>query len=271
MSEELRGQVAVITGGAGGIGLALAKRLGHDGVSIVLADLERGSLDKAVSTLVADGIEAISVICDVSDQSSVEALAKKSFAWKGRVDFLINNAGIGQKSAKLHKADLADTQRVMAVNFWGVWHGCAAFGPRMAEQEHPSAIYNVGSENSLYCAVPRSAAYIASKHAVLGLTDSFREDMPEHVQVGTIMPGWVATGLTEGEFSELAMTAEQFAEIIVPQMLAGERYVVSHPYNAVRNAERADAIADSYARNAPRYDGDEKYDVRKLIAKLRGR
>ena len=267
--SDLTGQVAVITGGASGIGLALAKRLGADGIAIVLSDLDQETLDKAVAHLGAAGIEAKTVACDVSDPASVEALAEGAFAWKSRVDLLINNAGIAQKSAKLHKADLADAQRVMAVNFWGVWHGCAAFGPRMIEQDHDCAIYNVGSENSLYCAVPRTAAYIASKHAVLGMTESFREDMPDHVHVGTIMPGWVATGLTAGDFSKLAMSADEFADIIVPQMLAREPYVVSHPYNAVRNAQRADAIADSYTRNAPRFDGDDKWDVRKLIAKLR--
>jgi len=266
----LSGQVAVITGGAGGIGIALAEKLGVEGAAIVISDRSQTACDEAVARLSAANIEALSVLCDVSDEASVDALAQAAFGWKGRVDFLINNAGISQPRAKLHKADLADAKRVMEVNFWGVWNGCASFGPRMAEQDHPSAIYNVGSENSLYCAVPRAGAYIASKHAVLGMTESFREDLPDRVHVGTIMPGWVASGLNPPEVAHLAMSAEEFAEIIVPQIIARENYVVSHPYNAVRNAEREQAIADSYSRNAPRYAGDDKYDVRKLIAKMRG-
>jgi NAD(P)-dependent dehydrogenase (short-subunit alcohol dehydrogenase family) len=269
--SKLDGQVAVITGGVGGIGFALAKRLGADGASIVLADTNQESLNDAVSTLAAAGTDTIGVQCDVAEQSSVEALADQAFAWKGRVDLLINNAGIGQTRAKLPDAELANAQRVMAVNFWGVWNGCAAFCPRMAAQDHPSGIYNVGSENSLFCAISRSASYIASKHAVLGLTESFREDMPDHVAVGTIMPGWVATGIMPPEIAKLAMPADEFADIIVPQILAGEPFVVSHPYNAVRNAERAETIADSYARNAPRYDGDDEYDVRAYVAKMRER
>lgn len=267
--SDLVGQVAVITGGAGGIGMALAQHLGNRGAAIVIADLQDGAVQEAVLRLQALNIEALGVTCDVTDAKSVERLAKRAFDWKGRADLLINNAGISQQSAKLHQADIADAKRVMDVNFWGVWHGCAAFGPLMADQSHPSAIYNVGSENSLFCAVPRSAAYIASKHAVLGLTESFREDMPDHVHVGTIMPGWVTSGLSAKEVAHLAMPAAEFADIVVPQMLARERFVVSHPYNVVRKEQRDQAIADSYARNAPRQDGDEAHDVRLLIAKMR--
>ncbi len=265
-----KGQVAVITGGAGGIGIALADKLGGAGAAIVVSDVSQEACDKAMERLSSHGVEALGVVCDVADLSSVEALADAAFGWKGRVDLLVNNAGISQQSARLHEADIADARRVMEVNFWGVWHGCAAFAPRMAEQDHPGAIYNVASENSLYCAVPRAAAYIASKHAVLGLTESFREDMPDHVHVGTIMPGWVASGLNPPEVAHLAMPADEFADIVVPQIAARERFVVSHPFNAVRNAEREEMIADAYARNAPRFEGDDKWDVRKVIAKLTG-
>ncbi|MFZ1742863.1 MAG: SDR family oxidoreductase [Pontixanthobacter sp.] len=263
------GRLAVITGGASGIGLALAHELGRAGSSVLIADQSQSAIDSALAKLSEAGVNADGAVCDVTNPESVDALAEQAFGWKGRVDLLINNAGVSQKRAKLHEADLRDVRHVMDVNFWGVWHGCAAFAPRMAQQDHPSAIYNVGSENSLYCAVPRAAAYIASKHAIIGLTDSFREDLPDHVHVGTIMPGWVATGLTPSEVAHLAMSAEEFARIIVPQILARERYVVSHSYNAVRNAERHGAIADCYARNVPRYDGDERYDVRILIDRQR--
>lgn len=265
----LDGQVAVITGGASGIGLALAREFGKRGASIVIADLHAEACEQAAENLAQSGVESLCIPCDVTDPEAVDELAKRAFSWHGRVDIVVNNAGISQPRSKLPNAQLADAGRVMDVNFWGVWHGCAAFGPLLAQQDHPGLIYNVGSENSLYCAVPQAAAYIASKHAVLGMTESFREDMPEHVHVGTIMPGWVATGLTPDAVADMAMTAEDFARIAVPQMLARERYVVSHPYNAVRNAERHDAIADSYARNAPRRQDDDRYDVRKLIEKMR--
>lgn len=255
MMPVYTGQVAVITGGAGGIGGALGKALEEAGAKVLLADREAG-----------DGI----VSCDVSRADDVEALADLAWQRFGRVDLLINNAGISGGGGRLWKADIAAARRVFEVNFWGVWHGCASFAPRMAAQDHPSAIYNVASENALFCAVPRSAAYIASKHAVLGLTESLREDLPEHVHAGTIIPGWVLSGLTSEGGRDIAMPAERYAEIILPQLAARERFVVSHAYNAVQMAERTDALEAAFARRAPRYEGDEEYDVRAYIARLRG-
>jgi NAD(P)-dependent dehydrogenase (short-subunit alcohol dehydrogenase family) len=255
MNPDYTGQVAVITGGAGGIGGALGKALEAAGAQVLLADRDAG-----------DGI----VACDVSRMEDVEALAELAWQRFGRVDLLVNNAGISGGGGRLWKADIAAARRVMEVNFWGVWNGCAAFAPRMAAQDHPSAIYNVASENALFCAVPRSAAYIASKHAVLGLTESFREDLPEHVHAGTIIPGWVLSGLTSEGGRDQAMPAERYAEIILPQLAARERFVVSHAYNVVPMTERTDALAAAYARSAPRYDGDDEHDVRAYIARLRG-
>jgi NAD(P)-dependent dehydrogenase (short-subunit alcohol dehydrogenase family) len=255
MSADFSGQVAVITGGAGGIGRALGKALAAAGAEVLLADREAG-----------DGV----VACDVAQLNQVEALADLAWERFGRVDLLINNAGIGGAGGRLWKVDPAEARRIFEVNFWGVWHGCRAFAPRMIEQDHPSSIYNVASENALFCAVPRNGAYIASKHAVLGLTESFREDLPRHVHAGTIIPGWVLSGLTSEGGRDVAMPAERYAEIILPQLAARERFVVSHAYNVVPMAERTAALEAAFARAAPRYDGDVEHDVRAYIARLRG-
>lgn len=255
MSADFSGQVAVITGGAGGIGRALGNALAAAGAEVLLADREAG-----------DGV----VACDVAQLDQVEALADLAWERFGRVDLLINNAGIGGAGGRLWKVDPAEARRIFEVNFWGVWHGCRAFAPRMIEQDHPSSIYNVASENALFCAVPRNGAYIASKHAVLGLTESFREDLPRHVHAGTIIPGWVLSGLTSEGGRDVAMPAERYAEIILPQLAARERFVVSHAYNVVPMAERTAALEAAFARAAPRYDGDVEHDVRAYIARLRG-
>lgn len=255
MMPDYTGQVAVITGGASGIGAALGRALEAAGAQVLLADVQAG-----------EGV----VACDVADLAQVEALADLAWERFGRVDLLVNNAGISGGGGRLWKADIAAARRVFEVNYWGVWHGCAVFAPRMAAQDHPSAIYNVASENALFCAVPRSAAYIASKHAVLGLTESLREDLPPHVHAGTIIPGWVLSGLTSEGGRDLAMPADQYAEIILPQLAARERFVVSHAYNVVPMAERTDALEAAFARYAPRFDGDIAYDVRAYIARLRG-
>ena len=137
----------------------------------------------------------------------------------------------------------------------------------MIARGSPAAIYNLASENAFFNAVPNSASYIASKHAVRGLTEAMRDEFPDFVKVGMIIPGFVASEMTKGS-EQFAMDADTFADKVVEQIRAGEFYVVTHSYNIVRIKPIHDEIADAYARNAPRYDGDEKYDVPTLISRL---
>jgi NAD(P)-dependent dehydrogenase (short-subunit alcohol dehydrogenase family) len=253
MSGAFAGQVAVITGGAGGIGRALGKALEAAGAQVLLADLSGNDV----------------FICDVTKPEDCVALADEAWRRFGRVDLLINNAGIAGANGRLASVALAEAKRVFEVNFWGVWNGCAALVPRLIAQAHPSAIYNVASENALFCAMPRAAAYIASKHAVLGLTENLREDLPPHVHVGTIIPGWVATGINPEPFRSQAMAADEYAGIVLPQIAARERFVVSHASNVEPMGERVRALESAYAAYAPRYPGDEKYDVRRYIQQLK--
>ena len=159
-------------------------------------------------------------------------------------DRLINNAGISGARGLLHEADLDEAHKVFDVNFFGVWHGCSVFGQRMIEQGTPAAIYNLGSENSLFIAVPKSVAYVASKHAVLGLSESLRGDLPDFIQVGTIFPGYVDTPLT-GNASG-GMNADEFASIVKRQIKAGEHFIVSHSYNMIHVEKRHEEIKKAY-------------------------
>lgn len=268
MSRPLAVGAAVITGGASGIGLAVARELGLRGSKVLLADLPGERLDMAVAALGDAGVEAGAQACDVADAAQVEALAEAAFERFGKVDLVFNNAGIGGPRGRLWEVDPAEAKAHFEVNFWGVWHGCRAFAPRLAAQDSPSAIYNTGSENSWFCAVPHTAAYIAAKHAVLGLTESLRGDLPSHVHAGLVVPGWVHTAIGPDAVMRNAMAVDRFAAIIVPQMLARERFVVAHAYNVVRIHERIDALDAAYAAHAPRYDGDDEYDVLTTIARL---
>lgn len=253
MTPDLAGKVAVVTGGASGIGAALCRAIRAAGGEAIAADIA------------GEGV----VHCDVTRPEALESLADEVWARFGRVDLLVNNAGIGSGGKRLADTPLDSARQTFEVNFWGVWHGCRAFAPRLAAQDHDSAIYNVASENALFCAIKRAAAYVASKHAVLGLTESLRTDLPPHVHAGTIIPGWVDTPIGSEAMRGHAMDADRFAAIILPQLLARERFVVSHAYNAVRMHERVAAIDDAFARNAPRYDGDEEFDVERFIDKMR--
>ncbi len=265
---DYRGKTVAITGGATGIGFALAKALGAEGANIVIGEPRADRLEAAVAELRAAGVSVESTPLDVADPQSVDAFA--DFAWEqfGQVDLAVNNAGISIGQSPLVDLPLEKLHQIFGVNVFGVWHGCAAFGRRMIAQGTPAAIYNLGSENSLFVAVPNSAGYVATKHAVLGMTEAFRLEMPDFITVGTIFPGFVGTEMIPEAMRGLGMAPDQFAETIIAQIRAGERFVVSHACNRDSITPRRDALDKAYDTYAPRYEGDDQYDVGKLIARL---
>ena len=266
---DFEGKCCVVTGGATGIGLALAKRLGTAGAKLILSEPRGEKLADAVETLAALNIDARGFVGDVTDPASVEALADFAWATHGRADAIIANAGIGGPRMSVIDCNAEAARALFEVNFWGVWNCIRSFGQRFQADGLPAAIYATASENALFNALRQSGgAYVASKHAVLGLMDMLRSEAPAHIAVGVIIPGWVKSDLTR--HADAAMDADAFAARIVPQMEAGEFYLVSHPYNAVRMEERwAEAYA-AFAKYAPRADGDEAMDVQLFYEKLRG-
>lgn len=232
----------------------------------MLADLPGERLEVAAGSIRG----ALAQSCDVSDPDQVEALADAAFEHLGEVHLLLNNAGVSGPRGRLWEVDPEAARAHFDINFWGVWNACRAFASRLAVQSSSSAIYNTGSENSFFCAVPQSAAYIAAKHAVLGMTESMREDLPPHVHLGTLLPGWVFTAIGPQAAMQHGMDVDQFARIVVPQILARERFVVSHYSNVRRIRERIDPLLDAYEAHAPRDAGDDAYDVRDVIARLTG-
>lgn len=257
-------KTAVITGGASGIGLALAKRMAGQGIAVIIADLAGPALDRAGSL---DNVTAHP--CDVSDLDQVETLAQFAFDQLRSVDLVLNNAGQSGVHGPMWEVDPADARAHFDVNFWGVWNGCRAFAPRLIEQATPSAIYNTGSENSWFCAVKQTSAYIAAKHAVLGLTESIRGDLPPHVHAGLIIPGWVFTPLGPERFMKFGMDVDQYVDIILPQIQSRRRFVVSHGYNQVRIDERMDELAASFDEFAVPADEDAKHDVQLVMRAMR--
>lgn len=270
MFSTFKDKTIVITGGATGIGFSLAKQFVADGANVVIGEPRQHRLDEAVAVLNAMTGGAVGIVTDVTDPASVEALADFAEATFGPVDIAINNAGVAQRTrAKLTDTDLEDMRHVFDVNLFGVWYGCGTFGRRMMKRDAQAAIYNVASENSLFLATVRASAYIASKHAVHGLTDAFREEMPDHVHVGAIFPGWVASELMPPEVRQYAMDADEFAGKVVEQIRAGETHIVTHAFNIERIRARQTEIEAAYAKWAPRYDGDDEFDVRTVLARLR--
>ncbi|MEO1061962.1 MAG: SDR family oxidoreductase [Actinomycetota bacterium] len=266
--EDFDGKVVVITGGATGIGFAFARRFGAEGAKVVIAARRQERIDDAVAELRAAGVDAAGTTADVTSYEQVEALA--DFAWDqhGRVDVIVNNAGVGQDFASVIDVPMETVRSVIDINLFGVWHGCQVFGRRFIEQGTPAAIYNVGSENSLFNGFPLAGSYVASKHAVLALTESLAEEVPDFIDVSLICPGFVSTELGPPGSMDTAMDTDRYLEIAWPQIVAGELFVVSHAFNMERIEVRHSALAQAFATYAPRYDGDDEFDVRTFFAAL---
>lgn len=205
---DLRGRTAVVTGGAGGIGQALARRFGRDGMNVVLADVLADPLQAATRALTEEGIEAVGIPTDVTDYASVEALAKEVLDRFGAVHVVCNNAGTGAVSeGYLWEHDLADWRWGIDVNVLGVIHGIKAFVPILLEQGEGHVV-NTCSGNGGFAPIargamggPATAVYPMTKAAVLCLTESLYTHLEmtgTRVRAHVLFPGgFLNTGIWE--------------------------------------------------------------------------
>jgi len=206
--NDLRGKVAVVTGGAGGIGRAMGRRFGQEGMRVVLADVLAEPLDEAVRTLASEGIDVLGVVTDVTDYWSVESLAKAAVDHFGAVHVVCNNAGTGGVSeGYMWEHDLADWRWGIDVNVLGVIHGIKAFVPILLEQGEGHVV-NTCSGNGGFAPIargamggPAMAVYPMTKAAVLCLTESLYTHLEmtgTRVRAHVLFPGgFLNTGIWE--------------------------------------------------------------------------
>ena len=195
--KEFRNKVAVITGGASGLGFAMAQRAAHEGMKIVLADVEQTALTKAEAELKAAGADVIGVITDVSRAADVAALAKTTVETFGKVHLVCNNAGVGGMRRKAWEATVEDWQWVLGVNVWGVIHGVRTFAPLMLAQNEPCHMVNTASVAGLLSPSGMSV-YNVSKHAVVALSETMYQDLSlidAKLKVSVLCPAFVPTGI----------------------------------------------------------------------------
>jgi len=201
------GEVAVVTGGASGIGRGSALALARHGADIVLADVNDRRLADVSAEIQALGRRVLALHCDVSLDRDVERLAHEAESRLGPVGLVMNNAGVVLRGA-LEQIDLADWRWCFGINVFGVIRGVHAFLPKMIERRH-GYIVNTGSVAGLVPLTGEGAPYIASKFAVVGLTEALAlYARPFGVGVSLLCPGGVNTNLAETGRS-IGMTAER--------------------------------------------------------------
>ena len=194
--HNLKDRVAVITGGAGGIGLATAQALSRAGAIVVLADLDSARTQSAADTIKAAGGAASGYGLDVTKPKDVTALADHLLDSHGGIDVLVNSAGVGRLTPALETSD-DEWRFIMDVNVNGVFWSSRAFGRHMVKSGHGSVV-NLGSMSGLIVEHPQSAAaYIASKAAVHMMTKALAcEWAKTGVRVNALAPGYIATEMT---------------------------------------------------------------------------
>jgi len=264
--KNYKNKVVVITGGATGIGFALAKQFGHEGAKVVICGLRQNRIDEAIEKLKALHIEASGIVSDVSKLADVEKLADFAWATYGKTDVLINNAGINGVQSSIFDISAEDVHNNYAVNVYGTVNGVNVFGKRFIEQGTPCAILNLGSENSHFDGhkdIPWGSDYVSGKHAILGYTDSLRNEAPDFMYVGLICPGLVNSEFGQGV--DFGMDTDKFAKIAMQQIKEEKFFIVSHAYNLVRIEDRHAEVKEAYNTYAPRYENDNEFDVTTIV------
>jgi len=174
--KDFTDKVAVVTGGAGGIGRALAEELVAEGCKLVVADVQQDLLDETAATLGAKG-EVLTVRTDVTDPDSVRELADLTYGRFGACHLLFNNAGVGAPSAAPWESTANDWKWLLGVNVLGVVHGTQSFVPRMLESGEPGHIVNTSSGNGGIAPLPTAAPYAATKAAVSAFTECLAAEL----------------------------------------------------------------------------------------------
>jgi NAD(P)-dependent dehydrogenase (short-subunit alcohol dehydrogenase family) len=221
------GHVAVITGGASGIGLAAARKFLSLGLKVAIADWNEEAIARAQQAL---GPDVLVMRTDVSSRADVEAFEEAVLSRFGAVHVLMNNAGIGNGGPALGNLD--SWQRVIGTNLWGVVNGVQVFVPKMVAAGTPGLVINTGSKQGI-TTPPGDTAYNVSKAGVKVLTEALQHELRGieggRIEAKLLIPGFVWTGLTTGDRSEKpagAWTPEQTIDFMLASIERGDFYIL---------------------------------------------
>jgi NAD(P)-dependent dehydrogenase (short-subunit alcohol dehydrogenase family) len=262
--DQLAGKVAVVTGAASGIGLALARRFADEGMKVVVADIDEEGLTSAAAELARRGADAVTVPTDVSDADHIEALAAAALDRFGSVHLVCNNAGVGGGGA-VADFDVETWKRVIDIDLWSVLHGMRVFLPILVGQGE-GHIVNTASVAGLF-AGPFMGPYSVAKFGVVAISESaFLEQsmLGTGVGVSVLCPGWVTTAIADNMpmsatdesgveavlrdtvkgFVESGMDPDDVAAEVVAAVRSRRFYVLTHDDSRIPVRRRMQAILD---------------------------
>ena len=244
--RRYEGKVAIVTGGASGIGAATAVRLGEEGAAVVVADLQLDPAREVAAGISKAGGRAIAVAADVTDESAVGALVDRAVSEFGRLDLMVNNAGIGEESVPIEQKDAAAWHKVIATNLDSAFYGVKHAARVMKAADHPGVIINMASILGVV-GFRGAPAYTAAKHGMIGLTRAAALELaPAGIRVVAVDPAFIRTPLISGmEDAVLPLhpigrlgTAEEVAGLVAylgsdeAGFLTGASYLIDGGYTA---------------------------------------
>ena len=287
---NLKNKTAVVTGAGNGIGKALCSSLAEAGYREVIADIELEAAHAVKAELAIKGYPSLALHVDVTDESSVTAIRDAAVTAFGGVDILVNNAGVMHTTKPIYETTSEDFEWVFSVNVAGVMNGICNFVPLFIEQGTPAWILNTASEHSLGVPHLGGGIYTASKHAVLGVSDVLRRELPEHVGVSVLCPGIVGTTLWKASerrpdryggaeagsersgqaMQHIGMPVEDVARAAIRGLEEETFFIVTHPHAVEFGQSRWTEIEAAFLSQAPRFEGDEQYNIGALMQHLAG-
>jgi NAD(P)-dependent dehydrogenase (short-subunit alcohol dehydrogenase family) len=217
--KEFKDRVAVVTGGASGIGRGIAERLAAEGMKVVLADIEEEALATTEREMKSKGATVLAVRCDVSKEADMEALAQASVDAFGAVHVLCNNAGVAHEGGPMWERTEADWQWVLGANLWSVIRGVRVFVPIMLEQGTEGHIVNTSSAAGLV-SMPWMSIYNVTKHAVVTLSETLHQELEQtgaKLKVSVLCPAWVNTKLAEADRNRPAELMNPPTDVVDPR------------------------------------------------------
>lgn len=210
--QRFKGKVAVVTGGGGGIGSAISRRLAEEGALVVVSDANRETAGAVAGEIAAAGGSAIAIAADISRKESCFAMIAEAFDQQKRIDILVNNAGINRRGNLLSLTD-DDWHTSFAVNLDSMFHLCRAAIPHMIEAGG-GAIVNTASQWGLYPA-PNHIAYNTTKAAVAAFTQNLARDYAPHkIRVNAVCPGEIHTPMLEAGVKRSGRTIADLDKLV---------------------------------------------------------